>query len=570
MAKEIQLLHRGIFEKPFMDSKAKTRTVSRKEVILGHVIGPLGLILVVNTIAALVEKFFTQQVGAIYGTSNVDMVQVMGGRYELVMTAAKLLAVAMGLVNGWLIQHTKSRQGRMRPWYLIFGFVSIIIGCLIFLFPGQNALGESYWYYFFFLLTCYHAVGATYFYLFRDTIVSLTSRSPSEKLRLKFARQVCWTLISGILIGMLASMVILPLWLEKDINGYPVLMITLSIIAIPLLLLEYFYTRERITEDVAHEVGLEKENQIPLRQQMKALLTNKYFVILMILMTVSGIMDNFKGGNVQYFYIKFLLGGAENPMMYTYYQVITGIPLGIGAIAIYPLAKKFGVKNVCWVGYAMILVGGIAGWMFPDNLPVVFASGFFRQIGMLPHAYVFATLLCYAYDSVEHKSGFRLEGMLGVAIIVAIQNAIYAPFAGGFESGILKLGFVDVEGVIPSAAVTNFMTMAFYLFDIIFAAACVLLLPMVDVEKKLPQINADLLEREKQAALARGEEWVEPEELERREEAAAEAQREEDRIHDLKERCARKGLDFEAENAKYLAKEAEKRQKKAKKSAPRK
>ena len=563
MAKEINLLSRGIFEKPFMDSKAKTRTVSRKEVILGHVIGPLGLILVVNTIAALVEKFFTQQTGAIYGVGNVEMIQFMGRRYEFVMTAAKLLAVAMGLVNGWLIQHTQSRQGRMRPWYLIVGFFSIIIGCLIFLFPGQNGLGENYWYYFFFLLICYNAVGATYFYLFRDTIVSLTSRSPSEKLRLKFARQVCWTLISGILIGMLASMVVLPLWLEKDINGYPVLMITLSIIAIPLLLLEYFYTRERITEDVTHEVGMENENKIPLRQQVKALLTNKYFVILMILMTVSGIMDNFKGGNVQYFYIKFLLGGAENPMMFTIYQVVTGIPLGIGAIAIYPLAKKFGVKNVCWVGYALVLIGGIIGWMFPTNLPIVLASGFLRQVGMLPHAYVFATLLCYAYDSVEHKSGFRLEGMLGVAIIVAIQNVIYAPFAGGFESGILKLGFVDVEGIMPSVAVTDFMTMAFYLFDIILAATSLLLLPMVNVEKKLPTINADLLEREKQAALARGEEWIDPEELAHREEA----QREADRITDLREHCAKKGLDFDTENQKYLDKQAAKQRKAEEKKA---
>ena len=163
---------------------------------------------------------------------------------------------------------------------------------------------------------------------------------------------------------------------------------------------------------------------------------------------------------------------------------------------------------------------------------------------------------------MEHQSGLRLEGMLGVAIIVAIQNAIYAPFAGGFESGILKLGFVDVEGVLPSAAVINFMTMAFYLFDIIFAVACVLLLPMVDVEKKLPQINADLLEREKQAALARGEEWVAPEELARREEAEAEAQREADRIADLKERCARKGLDFDTENQKYLDKQAKRAKKK--------
>lgn len=367
MSKEITLLQKGLFDKPFMDSRAKTRTVSRKELILGHLIGPLGLIFVVNTIAALVEKFFTQQTGAIYGVDNIPMIQAMGGRYEVVMTTAKLLAVAIGLLNGWLIQHTRSRQGRMRPWYLIFGFVSIILGCLMFLFPGGGGLGESYWYYFFFLVICYHTVGSSYFYLFRDTIVSLTSRSPSEKLRLKFTRQVCWTLISGILIGMLVTMVVLPMWLEKDINGYPILMIILSVAAIPLLLMEYFYTRERITEDVAQEVGLGNENRIPLIDQIKALLTNRYFAILMVLMTIGGIMDNFKGANVQYFYIKFLLGGAENPMMYTIYQVITGIPLGIGAIAIYPLAKKFGVKNVCWTGYVLVLIGAVFRLALPGQ-----------------------------------------------------------------------------------------------------------------------------------------------------------------------------------------------------------
>ena len=60
------------------------------------------------------------------------------------------------------------------------------------------------------------------------------------------------------------------------------------------------YTRERITEDVASEVGLENENSIPLRTQMKALFSNKYFVLLTIIATVGGIVDNFKGGNVQY------------------------------------------------------------------------------------------------------------------------------------------------------------------------------------------------------------------------------------------------------------------------------
>lgn len=557
------LLSGGLFDKPFMDSKATTQTVSTKEWVLGHLIGPLGLIFVVNTIAALVEKFFTQQTGAMYGVGNIAMIQQMGGIYEIVMTVTKILAMGTGLLNGWLIQHTESRQGKMRPWYLIFGFLSIIIGCLIFLFPG-NSMGESYWYYFFFLLICYHTVGSSYFYLFRDTICSLTSRDPKEKAKIQFIRKMSWTLLSGIVIGMVFNMVLLPMWLEKDINGYPILMIIISILAIPLLLLEYFYTRERVTEDVAVEYEHLDETKIPLKAQLKALLSNKYYLILIIIATVSGIVDNYKGGNVQYFYIKFLLGGAENPRMYTIYQVVTGIPLGIGAFAIYPLAKKVGIKNLTVGGYALVLVGSIVGYLFPDQLVPALVGGFIRNIGWLPNAYIFATLLCYAYDSVEYRSHMRLEGMMGVAIITAIQWLIYAPFAGGFEAGILKLGFVDAQGITPGADVIRFMNASFYLFDAVLAAVVVILLPFVDVEKHLPEINAELLERKKQAVLARGETWIEPTEQERLDAEEAERIHEENRIADLKAKCARKGLDFDTENAKYLGKQAKKAAKKKK------
>ena len=552
------LLSGGLFDKPFMDSKANTNSVSTKEWVLGHLIGPLGLIFVVNTIAALVEKFFTQQTGAMYGVDNVDMIRQMGGWYEIIMTTAKVLAVGIGLLNGWLIQKTESRQGRMRPWHLIFGFISIAIGGLIFLFPG-NTLGNAYWYYFFFLLICYHTVGSSYFYLFRDTICSLVTRDPKEKTHIQFIRKMSWTLLSGIVIGMVFNMVVLPMWLEKDINGYPILMVTMSIIAIPLLLLEYFYTRERISEDVAIEHDRLDERQPSLRQQMKALLSNRYFVILFLIATVSGIVDNFKGGNVQYFYIKFMLGGAENPLMYTIYQVVTGVPLGIGAFAIYPIAKKVGIKNLTVGGYALVLIGSIMGWMFPDQMIPAMVGGFLRNVGWLPNAYIFATLMCFAYDSVEHKSHMRLEGMMGVAVLTALQALIYAPFAGGFESTILRMGFVDVEGIMPSVEVTNFMTLSFYLFDAILAAVVVILLPFVDVEKKLPEINAELLRRKKEAVLARGEEWIDPVEAERIEQEKAAVLREENRIADLKAKCAKKGLNFDTENAKYLAKQAKKK-----------
>ena len=297
---------------------------------------------------------------------------------------------------------------------------------------------------------------------------------------------------------MLVGSVAIPFWLEKDINGYAQLMIILSVVAIPLVLMEYYFTRERIIEDVAETTG--NENNIPLKEQFKALFTNKYWVILTVLVLLQGIVDNFKGGNVQYFYIKFMLGGAENGFMYTIYQIVTGVPLGIGAFSIYPIAKKIGIKNMTIIGYSLVLIGSVIGWMFPDQLVPAMVGGFLRNMGWLPNAYIFATLMCYAFDSIEYKSKLRLEGLLGIGIVTAIMSLIYAPFAGGFESVILQMGFVDMEGVVASAAVKEFMTLSFYLFDIILAAGFIILLPFVDVEKKMPEITAELNRRKTEGA----------------------------------------------------------------------
>lgn len=573
--KDIALLNKGLFNNKLLDSRVKTRAVTRKEKILGHLVGPLGLIFIVNTIAALVEKFFMQQVGLVYpngidGSAN-PLAQAMGDEYQLVVMIARFLMVGMGLLNGWLVSHTKSKQGRLRPWFLIFSFCLVIIGVLIFLF-SPDIMGEAYWVYFFILLGCYHAVGTTFFYFYRDTIVSLITRDSREKAQLTFMRKMCWTLISGIIIGLIVQTVLIPFWLQNDINGYAILLIVLSVCAVPLILMEYYYTKERVVEDVKEEAADGNAGNAPLKAQLKALFTNKFYVILIVLVTLQGILDNFKGGNVQYYYVQYLLGGVERPEMQTIYSIVTGVPMGIGAIAIYPLAKKFGIKNLTIGGYSLVLLGSLMGFFFPDNIPVAVIGGFFRNLGWLPNAYIFITLLYYAYDDIEFRSGIRVEGLMGVGIVVALQNLSYAPVAGGYESLLLNMGFTDNLAVmpVPPENIKEFMSMSFYLFDAILAAAFIVLLPFVNVEKKLPTINAELLRRKKEAVLAKGEVWLEPAEQDRIEREQAEKEHEENRIADLKDLCAKKGLDFETENSKYLAAQAEKKRKWEEKQAAKK
>lgn len=78
-------------------------------------------------------------------------------------------------------------------------------------------------------------------------------------------------------------------------------------------------------------------------------------------MLLGGIVDNYKGGNVQYFYIQYMLGGINNDFMQMIYQIVTGVPLGIGAFLIYPISKKVGIKNLTVGGYSLVLIGSIIG-----------------------------------------------------------------------------------------------------------------------------------------------------------------------------------------------------------------
>ena len=567
MKQQHAFLSHGLFNKPFMDSRVKTRSVTKKELILGHIVGPLGLIMLINTIASLVEIYIMKQMSvAVGGDVTGKAYRHLGSVYYWMALATRILSMPMGMVTGYLMQHTKSRQGRMRPWYLIFGFVAIITGVLMFFKPSPSS-EHSFWVYFYIIFVVYNVLGTSFYYLFNNNIVSLASRNIVDREKVAFARKISWTLISGTLIGMVVNSVLLPYVIQPDetLDSFWYLICGMTVLAIPLLLIEYFYTRERVMEDVQEMSN--NANNIPVKAQFKALFHDKCYVLMLIATTATAIADTFRGTNVQYNYVSYVLGGIDDPSRFMIYTILTGIPLGIGAFVAYPLTRKYGIRNTCLVGYTIIFIASLVGILFPTNVMVAYAAGFMKQLGFIPISYMLGALTASCFDSVEHSSGYRLEGLLAVGIIATFRNVLYAPMAGLYEKLLTVVGFdANSTGFQPAAALTV-LGCAFYGIEMFFSLVNIIVLPFVDIEKRLPKINADLKERKRQAVLARGEEWIDPDELERQEKAKAIEEAEANRIRDLKERCAKKGLDFETENRKYLEKQAEKERRAAEKWA---
>ena len=86
----------------------------------------------------------------------------------------------------------------------------------------------------------------------------------------------------------------------------------------------------------------------------------------------------------------------------------------------------------------------------------------------------------------------------------------------------------------------------------------------------MPAVTQALTDRRKAECEAKGIPYVSPIEQQRAEIAKQQIEAEENRVKELKELCAKKGLDFDKENQKYLDKKAKKDAKKAAKKAKQK
>ena len=194
-------------------------------------------------------------------------------------------------------------------------------------------------------------------------------------------------------------------------------------------------------------------------------------------------------------------------------------------------------------------------------------------IGCLP-TYAMAAFLAEAMDHIEWKNGYRVDGF------TASVNTIIVTIAAGLGQSII-LGGLNIFGYISPASIgataetvinqpasaQNFMTWMYVGVPMIGYLIIGLIFSLYDLEDKIPQITKDITARHKAEAEARGEVYITAEEKEAMEIAEQEKKAEMIRIKELKEKCAKKGLNFEEEEAKYQAKIGEKKAKEEAKRA---
>ena len=464
---------KSVFDKlPSLIKKSNVTLIP--EGAMGYLVGPTLALLANSVLANYFNKYMT----------DVLNINSWASEFFKWLPVISVIFVVLGnIIVGRLMDKSSSRAGKARPLLLIsvpISFLALLILFVISPFATDTintesqamalvciAIGYNLWF----------AIAYPMYYTPHAALVNLSTRNSKDRTLLATLSNATALASMG-----LSSMVLpffLPLLfvyqttnLPADavaVNGgeyytlngatlydaqasyshWKIFVIALVVITVIGALVEFMFTRERVTEESMNQSGdaaqaAPAKKALPIAQQAKICFADKFWIIMMIFFfcyQLGGMLKNvsqnyfcqamFQDANGNY---TVAMGGQVQGIL----SIIGAIPTAVGMILAPILANKIGKGKAIFCGALLAIVGGIIGMIAPTNQVVVIVSFVVKALGSTPAMYLSMALLADVLDHQEALTGSRTDGLT-----MTIYGAIMAGMTG-IATGVLNIVLSNV------------------------------------------------------------------------------------------------------------------------------
>lgn len=256
------------------------------------------------------------------------------------------------------MERTRTSQGKARPYLLLAAPLLAPAILLLFMTP-VNASPAAQMIFIAVSYNLYYAVAIPMFSTANSSMVALSTRDPKSRGLLSALSNAAAVASAGVFASILIP-VLLQSWLfVAGANGldraaslahWRVFGAVLCALAFFGALTQYFFTRERITEEtMGPGVAAEK---IPIKRQLTACMKERYWWIIILFFLLFQLGRLVKNSSMSY-YARWMfdsvvnrteLGGVESAAgaIMSTIGMIGGIPTAIGMLIAFPVANKLG------------------------------------------------------------------------------------------------------------------------------------------------------------------------------------------------------------------------------------
>jgi len=347
-----------------------------------------------------------------------------------------LFARAFDAVNdpvmGMIVENTRSRFGKFRPWILIGTILNAIVIVLLFSIP-EMSMNSMKWA----ASILYIMWGVTYTLMDIPywSMIPALSTNQKDRENIAVVARVCAGI--GFTVVTVAT-VPLAKFLGKgnDLAGYRMVAFGIAVLFVILVSLTVRNVKEHVT--VVQE-------KVTVKGLFKLLWSNDQLMIVMItvvLFNVSTYITTTLG-------IYFFKYDVKNEVLYSVFAGVAGIAQILAMVGFPLFSKKMSRKQIFTTGVSVSILGYLglfsAGQFGFFSVPFLFGSGFFIFVGLGLMNILTTAMLADTVEYGEWKLGVRSE-----SIVFSVQTFV-VKLASALSAFIVGLG-LDIVGFIPDTA----------------------------------------------------------------------------------------------------------------------
>lgn len=387
-----------------------------------------------SILAAFLTMFYTDNIG------------LAAGAVGTMFFISKLFDGISDILAGVLIDRTKTKWGKARPWLLWLSVPAGLALALIFFVP-QGASDTAKMLYAFLTYNLYTACMFTIVGIARSSLLALMTQDMKER-----GSMAAFGMFIGLGSTILGMSFTFPLVFRfgGDVTAWRIVFIIYGVIVTLGLLYSFFFSKEYVTAVADENKSIAKED-VTFKKAIHLFVSNKYLMLALVMTVLVNFVTQVNQSSQTYFYT-YTMGDS---MLTTSLNLVSILPILVGIVLLVgPCIAKFGKKKCMYIGIIGQLIGysirGIAGVM--QSVPLLILGTVIAGVvtGLL--AVPVSTLFADGIDYGEYKTNVRIEGM-GSAI-TSFSQKISSGLALASVGWILGLtGYI--AGEIQTAAVNN-------------------------------------------------------------------------------------------------------------------
>lgn len=410
-----------------------------------------------------------------------DSVLVSAGLVGTIMLVCRIFDGISDIGAGLLIEKTKTKRGKARPWFGGSIIPLVVIQLIVFNVPGALSMGAKItWIVISYLLLT--VVAFTINNVSYHAMLPRISLTSEDRNKVSSLRGI-FSFIAGLLLAILTPKLLAANGGEKIQGAWTTVALVYSILCLIFEGICFFGTKEKIS--CFDEKEESKQQSHNLKLGVKALVSTKYFYITVLVFIFCFIINGIFLSAAVYF-TRDVFGNAD---LYSLVAIIS-ILVAVIVMAFAPkLFYKFGKRNVLLVAAVIGIVGGVIGYVGAKGLNVilVFVSTALHGMSLAPFVAAIFTFASDIIDYLQLKTGERYEGL------VTSVSSIGSKVGTGLGAAILGWG-LDIGGYEGSLAVQaqsalEAETILLFIVPTIASAVCFICMWFWDIDKKIAELK---------------------------------------------------------------------------------